>query len=90
MGKTIICDSIEDMCDLMCGNTYDESQVVDDTTLEEKWAELEDVATYEDETGCLKLQNAWWRFNADEEVTNIWHWFDVHHSKGVGWLSENI
>ena len=61
-----------------------------DEELEEKWRELEDVATYEDECGCLRLEEKWFCFDKDEDIETIWYWFDDRHSKGVGWLYENI
>jgi hypothetical protein len=61
-----------------------------DKILEEKWRELEDITTYEDEDGCLRLCNSWFGFDKDTDIENIWYWFDERHSKGVGWLSENI
>lgn len=30
MGKTIVCSSIEEMCNLMCDNYYDEDQIIED------------------------------------------------------------
>ena len=63
---------------------------MDDKSLEEKWKEFEDVTTYEDKYGCLRLASDWFGFNKGTEIDDIWHWFDNKHSKGVGWLSENI
>lgn len=65
-------------------------EFITDEFLEEKWKELTDVAIYEDESGCLRLINDWFCFDKDEDIENIWYWFDERHTKGVGWLSENI
>lgn len=57
-----------------------------DEYLEQKWAELEDVAVDENERGELLLANDWWLFEKGTDREDIWKFFDEHHSKGVGWL----
>ena len=37
-----------------------------------------------DENECLDVDWQGWYKGTDVET--IWHWFDEHHSKGVGWL----
>lgn len=53
-----------------------------DELLEAMWETLEDVNTDEEE--CIE-QN-WFIFEKGTSREDIWHWFDRHHSKGVGWL----
>lgn len=57
-----------------------------DKQFEALWDELEDVLVYEDENGCMCLENDWhgWPRGTDRE--ELWYWFDENHSKGVGWL----
>jgi len=64
--------------------------VYTDKEIEKKWAELEDVPTYYDKEEKQRLSNDWWMWEKDTEIDEIWEWFDMAHSKGVGWLSENI
>ena len=76
------------MCDLLdckdcrhkCNNDATDNEI------EMLWCELEDVPVYEDEDHCLCLDIDWngWYKGTDVEI--VWHWFDEHHSKGVGWL----
>lgn len=54
-----------------------------DEQLEKKWKELEDIPM-NPETECI--EEKWWCFPAGIHREDIWHWFDEHHSKGVGWL----
>ena len=53
-----------------------------DRDVEELWNELEDIPIDEDE--CLDVDWQGWSKGAHRE--EIWHWFDKHYSKGVGWL----
>lgn len=57
-----------------------------DEYVEKLWEEFEDVLAYEDEDGRLCLHNDWQGWPKGTECESIWHWFDQHHSKGVGWL----
>ena len=58
------------------------------------WGEFEDVLFVEDEDSddCCNLvlasdwNNGFCVFPAGTTRDEIWHWFDAHHSKGVGWL----
>ena len=68
-----------------------------DKELEQLWQELEDILLveakdfyagnpdYRDDIG-LVLASDWNGFDAGTYRDCIWHWFDEHHSKGVGWL----
>ena len=72
------------MCDLLdCKDCrYDCKCDANDREIEKLWEELEDVPV--DENECLDVDwQGWWKGTHREE---IWHWFDEHHSKGVGWL----
>ena len=53
-----------------------------DELIEAMWNTLEDVNIDEDE--CIE-QN-WFIFDIGTHREAIWHWFDRHHRKGVGWL----
>jgi hypothetical protein len=55
---------------------------LNDTEIERLWDELEDVPIDEDE--CLDVD--WHSWSKGTHREEIWHWFDEHHSKGVGWL----
>lgn len=76
------------MCDLLdckdcrhkCNNDATDNEI------EMLWCELEDVPVYEDEDYCLCLDIDWNGWYKGTDVETIWHWFDEHHSKGVGWL----
>lgn len=55
---------------------------LNDREIEKLWDELEDVPIDEEE--CLDIDWKGWSKGTHRE--EIWYWFDVHHSKGVGWL----
>lgn len=57
-----------------------------DKEIEKLWEELTDIPVYEDENDELCLDADWLSWNKGTSVDEIWHWFDEHHSKGVGWL----
>ena len=57
-----------------------------DLYLEVLWEELTDVPFDEDALGQLILAVNWYHFPAGTEREEIWHWFDVRHSKGVAYL----
>ena len=56
---------------------------LNDSYLEEKWKELEDVLFTEDKYHNLVLSDDWFIFDKGEYKENIWHWFDKHYSKGI-------
>lgn len=62
--------------------------VLDDETVEELWKELGDVP-FDEDKGELILAEDWFIFDKGAEREDIWHWFDDHHSQGVGWLLTN-
>ena len=57
-----------------------------DIKLEKIWDELEDVLFDEDDDGELILADDWYLFAKGTTRTDIWHWFDDRHSKGIAWL----
>lgn len=57
----------------------------DNDFLEEKWDELTDIP-FDESDDDLVLSEDWFVFDKGTEREDIWHWFDNHHSKGVGWL----
>lgn len=58
---------------------------LDDIGIEKLWDELTDVPFDESEND-LVLSEDWFVFDKGTEREDIWHWFDEHHSNGVGWL----
>lgn len=69
----------------------DFQNVYTDEEVEQMWSELEDVTTYYDSEGRQRLCNDWrmWEANTDVEE-DIWNWFNLAHTKGLGWLVINI
>ena len=57
-----------------------------DKVLEGKWEELEDVLFDEDEDKELILHNDWYIFKRGTSRDDIWHYFDIEHSKGIYYL----
>ena len=53
-----------------------------DELIEAMWNTLEDVNTNENDY----IEQNWFVFDKGTHREYIWHWFDEHHSKGVGWL----
>lgn len=64
---------------------------VTDTVVENLWKEITDIAFVEDTSGELVLDQFWRGFPVGEFTQDDWfYWVDAHHSKGVGWVYENI
>lgn len=64
---------------------------VQDIMVERLWRENVDIAWDENEDGELVLGQPWRGFPVGEFTQDDWfHWVDEHHSKGVGWVYENI
>lgn len=62
-----------------------------DIMVEHLWKENVDIAWDEDENGELILAQPFHGFPVGEFTHDDWfHWVDDHHSKGVGWVYENI
>lgn len=76
------------MCDLLeCYDCrHDCKYNATDREVEKLWEELEDVPVYENKNFELCLDTDWQGWYKGTDVETIWHWFDEHHSKGVGWL----
>jgi len=72
----------------MCGEIYCKDcrykckEDVNDREVENFWDELEDVPV--DENECLDID--WQSWSKGTHREEVWHWFDEHHSKGVGLL----
>ena len=64
---------------------------VQDIMVERLWRENVDIAWDENEDGELVLGQPWHGFPVGEFTQDDWfYWVDKHHSKGVGWVYENI
>ena len=64
---------------------------IDDEFVEALWKEIEDIVFEEDKSGQLILAQQWRGFPVGEWTQDDWfEWVDNHHSKGVGWVFENI
>lgn len=64
---------------------------VQDIMVERLWRENVDIAWDEDENGEMVLAQPWRGFPVGEFTQDDWfRWVDNHHSKGVGWVYENI
>lgn len=76
----------------MCGEIYCKDcrheckEDVNDREVEKLWDDLTDVPVYENEKFELCLDVDWQGWSKGTDREEIWHWFDEHHSKGVGWL----
>ena len=59
-----------------------------DKEIEQMWKDFENVIFNEDEDGEFILSKNWKYFGKGTLRSDVWSWFDEHHSKGVGFLSE--
>ena len=59
-----------------------------DKEIEQMWKDFENVVFDEDEDGEFILSKNWKYFGKGTLRSDVWSWFDEHHSKGVGFLSE--
>ena len=65
--------------------------MIDDQFIESLWREIENIAFDETPDGELQLAQNWRGWMAGELTQDDWFdWVDTHHSKGVGWVYENI
>lgn len=64
-----------------------ESLAERDKRLEDLWLMLGDVPMNQ-ETECI--EEPFLRFEAGTHREEIWRWFDNRHSKGVGWLMNEL
>lgn len=59
--------------------------------VERLWKENTDFAWVENERGELVLDQKWRGFPVGNFTQDEWfHWVDEFHSKGVGWVYENV
>ena len=58
-----------------------------DSLLEDLWKTLTDVPMNPD---TEDLEEDWFIFPKGTNREEIWYWFDEQHSKGIGWIMENI
>lgn len=72
-------------CDGRCECSRVEYYLVNNSYIQKKWDELEDVPFNEQEYKPV-LSEDWFIFDKGTEREDIWHWFDEYHSKGVFWL----
>lgn len=62
-----------------------------DKFMERLWRENNDITWAENEKGEMVLDQKWRGFPVDVFTQDDWfHWVDAYHSKGVGWVFENI
>lgn len=62
-----------------------------DKFVERLWKENTDFAWVENERGELVLDQKWRGFPVGNFAQDEWfHWVDEFHSKGVGWVYENV
>ena len=62
-----------------------------DKFVERIYREMTDICWDEDEIGCKVLDQKFRGFPVGEFDEDDWlHWIDDHHSKGVGWVFENV
>lgn len=58
-----------------------------DSLLEDLWKTLTDVPMNPD---TEDIEEDWFIFPKGTNREDIWDWFDEQHSKGIGWIMENI
>lgn len=72
-------------------SVYASGRTFSDAEVENLWRENVDIAWDEDEDGDLVLGQPWRGFPVGEFTQDDWfYWIDDRHSKGVGWVYENI
>lgn len=58
-----------------------------DSLLEDLWKTLTDVPMNPE---TEDMDEDWFIFPKGTNRESIWHWFDEQHSKGIGWMMENV
>lgn len=58
-----------------------------DSLLEDLWKTLTDVPMNPE---TEDMEENWFIFPNGTNREEIWYWFDEQHSKGVGWIMENV
>ena len=62
-----------------------------DKFVERLWCESEDIAWVENSKGEMVLDQNWRGFPVGVFSQDDWfHWVDTYHSKGVGYVYENV
>lgn len=70
---------------------YASGRTFSDAEIENLWRENFNIAWDEDEDGDLVLGQPWRGFPVGGFTNDDWfYWIDDRHSKGVGWVYENI
>lgn len=70
---------------------YPATEKISDHVVENLWRENVNIWWDENEDGEEVLSQMWRGFPEGEFTQEDWfHWIDQHHSKGVGWVYENI
>jgi hypothetical protein len=57
-----------------------------DEYYERLWDELGDVPVEMGGDFRTVLAQDWCCFHKGDDIDDVWHWFDIHHSKGVTYL----
>lgn len=80
-----------DICPVCRSENLVRISTLDDEFIVETWKSFTDIPVVEDEDDVLVLDEDWFLWKKGTEVQDtIWHWFDDYHSKGLGWMMENI
>lgn len=58
-----------------------------DSLLEDLWKTLTDVPMNPE---TEDMDEDWFIFPKGTNRESIWYWFDEQHSKGIGWMMENV
>ena len=58
-----------------------------DSLLEDLWKTLTDIPMNPE---TEDMDEDWFIFPKGTNRESIWHWFDEQHSKGIGWMMENV
>lgn len=61
--------------------------IIYDSLLEDLWKTLTDVLI---DPETEDIEENWFIFPKGTNREKIWEWFDEQHSKGVGWIMENV
>lgn len=85
------CAVMEDWVDTNLMRMAAKNQDDCDRFIERIYREMTDIAWDEDPQGNLVLSHRYRGFPVGEFTQDDWfHWIDNHHSKGVGWVFENV
>ena len=78
----------KDLQDFIANDFITIKMNLQDKEMESLWEELEDIPFIEDEDGRLILDSdeSWHNFEPGTTKEEIWHYFDINHSKGINYL----